>query len=191
MDKLIDLERIRHRYAGSSWDLWIPEFSFHAGEILGIIGPNGSGKTTLLRIAAGILSPLEGRVFLQNQPLKEMDRRSIARRLAYLPQELSSEYDYTIIDIVRMGRYPYSRGFGHLGPSGQKAVRESLEFTSLTPLAGRRISQLSGGEKKRAFLASVLAQNPRILLLDEPTSALDIHHQVRLFHLLRGEIRRA
>jgi iron complex transport system ATP-binding protein len=84
-----------------------------------------------------------------------------------------------------MGRYPHTRGFGLLSPADQEVINSSLEITEMSSLRNRRLSRLSGGEKKRAFLASVLAQTPKVLLLDEPTSALDIHYQVQFFQLLK------
>jgi iron complex transport system ATP-binding protein len=184
MSKLIELEGIRHTFPGIDWKLEIPELSLLSGEIMGIIGPNGSGKSTLLRIAAGILNPLEGRVRLQDNNLKEMDRKTVARHLGYLPQELASEYDITVGDIVCMGRYAYTKAFGSLNQVDHDAARKSLRLTGMHEHRHRRLSQLSGGERKRAFLASVLAQKPRLLLLDEPTGALDIHHQISFFWLL-------
>ena len=190
MSRLIELEDICHTFPGIDWKLEVPELSLLSGEILGIIGPNGSGKSTLLRIASGILDPLEGRVRLQDKSLKAMDRRTIARLLGYLPQEVASEYDITVGDIVYMGRYPYTKAFGSLSQADHDAVRESLRLTGMREHRHRRLSQLSGGEKKRAFLASVLAQDPRLLLLDEPTGALDIHHQVSFFWLLTNLARK-
>ncbi|MCK4337873.1 MAG: ABC transporter ATP-binding protein [Candidatus Aminicenantes bacterium] len=182
---IIELRDIYHCYPDSEWELSLSGLTIIPGEVVGIIGPNGSGKSTLLRIAAGVLSPIKGDVYLAGSDLKQMDRRTIARYMGYLPQELISVYDYTVEDIVRMGRYPYIKGFGAFKEPDQRAVIRSLERTDLTEFKHRRLSSLSGGEKKRVFLASVLAQEPDILLLDEPTSALDIHRQVYFFRLLR------
>ncbi len=181
---MIELRDITHRFPGIDWELNIPELSLMAGEVLGIIGPNGSGKTTLLQIAAGLLAPLGGRIRLRGRDLKGLDRRTAAQELGFLPQELSSEYDLVVEELVGMGRYPHVKGWGRLGGDDRAAIDSSLDLTGMIPLRGRRLSQLSGGEKKRAFLASVLAQQPRFLLLDEPTTALDLPHQVRFFRLL-------
>ena len=186
MKSLIELRDIHHRFPESEWELRLPDISLFSGEILGIIGPNGSGKTTLLRIAAGILRPSQGATLLGQQSLSQMDRRAVAQHLGYLPQELSSEYDFRVADLVRMGRYPHVSGMGHLGPTDLQAVQAGLEATGMEHLSQRRLSKLSGGEKKRAYLASVLAQKPELLLLDEPTAALDMHHQVRFFRLLQS-----
>lgn len=182
---IIELTNIYHCFPETEWELNIAQFSVTPGKILGIVGPNGSGKSTLLRIGAGILSPLKGEIRLDKQDMKKLKRPAIARKLGYLPQELSSEYDVSVEDLVRMGRYPHIRGFGVLGPADLEVVENSLQLTEMAPLRTRRLSRLSGGEKKRAFLASVLTQRPQVLLLDEPTSALDIHHQVQFFRFLK------
>lgn len=181
---MIELEGIRHGFPGTDWELSIQELVVRTGEVLGIIGLNGSGKTTLLRIAAGLESPRQGTIRLDNQSLDRWERRRIARILGYLPQDVSSEYDLQVEDLVRMGRYPHIGGWGRLGAEDLEAVEDSLRLTGMASLRGRRLSRLSGGERKRAFLASVLAQQPRLLLLDEPTAALDLPHQVRFFRLL-------
>ena len=186
MNNLIELRGIRHNFPEAEWELDLQELSLSAGEILGIIGPNGSGKTTLLRIASGIVRPLQGTTLVCQEDLSRMDRRTVAQNLGYLPQELSSEYDFAVEDLVRMGRYPHTSSWGRLGPDDLQAIQASLEATGMTDLRGRRLSRLSGGEKKRAYLASVLAQKPKLLLLDEPTAALDLHHQVRFFRLLQS-----
>jgi iron complex transport system ATP-binding protein len=182
---MLELKDIRHVFSESDWTLHVSSLELYSGEIFGIIGPNGSGKSTLLRIASGVLEPLEGTVLLNGNNIFELKRRSVARSLGYLPQETVSLYDLTVEEVVRMGRYPHTQGFGTLDNSDNAVVQECLDLTELKPLKERPLSQLSGGEKKRAFLASVLAQKPEILLLDEPTSALDVHHQVQFFRLLQ------
>ena len=181
---MIELQGIRHSFPGIDWELCVSELVLGAGEVMGIIGPNGSGKTTLLQIAAGLIAPLAGGVRLEGHNLQELNRRSTARELGFLPQELSSEYDLTVEELAGMGRYPHIKGWGRLGNEDRAAIESSLQLTGMLPLRKRRLSQLSGGEKKRAFLASVLAQQPRFLLLDEPAAALDLPHQIRFFQLL-------
>ncbi len=184
-DPILELRDISYQYPGSGWSLHLSGFSIQDREVVGIIGPNGSGKSTLLRLAAGVLIPDAGSIRLGGNDLIRMERKSIARHLGYLPQELGSVYDFRVEEIVRMGRYPYLKGVGSLGASDVKAVERSLVRTDLQELKRRRLSRLSGGEKQRAFLASVLSQEPDVLLLDEPTAALDVHRQVRFFRLLR------
>ena len=182
---MLELKNIRHVFPESNWTLYVPSLEISPGEVFCIIGPNGSGKSTLLRIASGVLEPLEGTIFLRGKNIFAFKRRSVARSLGYLPQETVSLYDFTVEEIIGMGRYPHTRGLGTLENRDLAVVQECLDLTELTPLRGRPLSRLSGGEKKRVFLASALAQKPEILLLDEPTSALDVHHQVQFFRLLQ------
>ncbi len=182
---MLELKDIRHVFSESDWTLRVSSLELYPGEILSIIGPNGSGKTTLLRIASGVLEPLEGTILLQGKNIFELKRRTVARALGYLPQETASLYDFTVEEVVCMGRYPHTGGFGTLEQGDRAVVQECLDLTEMTSFRKRPLSRLSGGEKKRAFLASVLAQKPALLLLDEPTSALDVHHQVQFFRLLQ------
>jgi len=182
---MLELKDIQHTFSESNWTLHISSLALFPGEIFSIIGPNGSGKSTLLRIASGVMKPLEGTILLHGKSIFDLKRRIVARSLGYLPQETVSLYDFTVEEIVRMGRYAHTSGFGTLVKRDIVVVEECLDLTEMILLRDRRLSRLSGGEKKRAFLASVLAQKPEILLLDEPTSALDVHHQVQFFQLLR------
>lgn len=183
---MLSLNDIFYFYPESGWKLDIITFSVSPGHILGIIGPNGSGKTTLLQIAAGILHPSKGKVQINGKDIQKIKRRIIARTIGYLPQDLSSEYDYTVEELANMGRYPYVHGWGTLGKHDHTIIRESLEITGMDSFRSRRLSHLSGGERKRAFLSSVLAQKPKILLLDEPSAALDLNSRIRFFRLLKN-----
>ncbi|MBN1270815.1 MAG: ABC transporter ATP-binding protein [Candidatus Aminicenantes bacterium] len=182
---ILELHEVKHRFSDSEWTLSVSRFSLGSGIITAVIGPNGSGKSTLMRIATGILIPLSGSVLLEGQPLTRLNRRSLACRLGYLPQEIQSQYDITVEDVAAMGRYPHLHRLGTLTGQDWNIVDECLKTTEMSDKRKRRLSQLSGGEKKRAFLASVLAQKPRVLILDEPAAALDIHHQIRFFNILR------
>ncbi len=182
---LLEFERVGFRYPGSQWRLADVSLVVPSGEVVGIIGPNGSGKTTLLRLGAGVLSPESGRVRLAGQDVRGLSRRHIARLLGYLPQQVTSEFDYQVEEVVAMGRFPHLRGAGFLGARDLAVVERCLDASEVAGLRRRRLSRLSGGERQRALLASVLAQEPRVLLLDEPTMALDLHHQRRFFALVR------
>jgi iron complex transport system ATP-binding protein len=116
--------------------------------------------------------------------MRQLNRREIARVLGYLPQQAQSHFDYTVEEVVAMGRFPHLSGSGFMGPHDVKVLNQSLEQAEMIPFRQRRLSRLSGGERQRALLASVIAQEPRVLLLDEPTTALDIHHQMKVFAIL-------
>jgi iron complex transport system ATP-binding protein len=156
------------------------------GSIVGLLGPNGSGKTTLLRIVAGILPPLAGTVLVGGQPIEQLTRRELARRIAVVPQETHSTFDFSVMDMVLMGRYPHLGPFELEGAADQEIAREALTATGTAALEARAFATLSGGEKQRVVIASALAQASEMLLLDEPTAALDLGYQFEIAALLRG-----
>ena len=161
--------------------------SLHAerGAIVGLLGPNGSGKTTLLRIASGMLKPRLGTVVLDGEPVSTLTRRRLAQRLAVVPQETYSTFDFTVLDIVLMGRYPHLGAFELEGPADLSIARDALAATGTEVLANRAFATLSGGEKQRVVIASALAQEADILLLDEPTASLDLGYQFEVASLLQ------
>jgi len=153
-------------------------------DILGILGPNGSGKTTLLRLLAGLLHPAAGSVTLGGTNLAAIPRRALAKRLAVVPQETHLAFDYTVLEVALMGRYPHLGPFELEGPGDLAIARESLDATGTLHLADRQFTTLSGGEKQRVIIASALAQEADILLLDEPTASLDLGYQIDIAALL-------
>ena len=153
------------------------------GERVALCGPSGAGKTTLLRVAAGEIEPSSGTVTRDGAPLREIDRRTLARRRAVLPQASRLGVPFQVDEVVRLGRLPH-------GSSARDAaiVRSCLHRAGVPELAGRSYETLSGGERQRVHLARVLAQlegatSDPLLLLDEPTSALDIGHGARVLAL--------
>jgi iron complex transport system ATP-binding protein len=148
------------------------------GEILVVVGPNGAGKSTLLAVLSGDRVPDAGTVAWEGEPLASLRPRELARRRAVLLQENHVSFPFRVVDVVRMGRAPWE------GTSSADAddavVAAALAAADVAHLADRRYPTLSGGEKARASLARVLAQEPRLLLLDEPTAALDVKHQTQV-----------
>jgi iron complex transport system ATP-binding protein len=186
-----------------------------SGGLVGILGPNGSGKTTLLRLIAGVIRPDTGQVSLDGDDVLTIPRRTLARRLAVVPQETQLAFDYSALEIVLMGRYPHLGAFEMEGPDDLTIARSALEATGTAELAERAFRTLSGGETQRVVLASALAQlaaagtkhpapstphshpaprtphpaprtpHPALLLLDEPTASLDLRYQLEIGALLR------
>jgi len=167
-----------------------------AGEAVGILGPNGSGKTTLLRLLSGSARPLTGRVRLGDADVLTYSRRAIAKRIAVVPQETSLAFDYTVLEIVLMGRYPHLGTFEVEGPRDLAIAMSALESTGTAAFAERPFRTLSGGEKQRVVIAAALAQldtGPKetpglesaLLVLDEPTASLDLKYQFEIGALLR------
>jgi iron complex transport system ATP-binding protein len=154
------------------------------GEIVGLLGPNGSGKTTLLRLLSGTLSPTRGAVRLGAVPMGSLSRRELARRIAVVPQETHSAFDFSALEIVMMGRYPHLGAFELEGADDLAIARDALAATGTLALESRQFTTLSGGEKQRVVIASALAQAAEILLLDEPTASLDLGFQLDITSLL-------
>ena len=155
------------------------------GSLTGLLGPNGCGKTTLLNLLSGVLRPEHGQVLLNGISLAGRSRREIARHLAVVPQETHPAFDYTVMEMVLMGRHPHLGRFELEGPSDLALARDALAATGTEHLAGRAYMTLSGGEKQRVVIASALTQSPDVLLLDEPTASLDLGYQLEVAALLR------
>jgi iron complex transport system ATP-binding protein len=151
-----------------------------SGKLVGVIGPNGSGKTTLLRAMSRSLRPSSGQVVLDGKDIFAIHARDFARRVAVVPQETLVPFDFSVLEVVLMGRSPWLGRFDLEGPPDIEAAEEALAVTGTAYLKDRPINALSGGERQRVILARALAQRPEILLLDEPTSHLDIAYQLEM-----------
>ena len=181
----LTVENINFKYdSNDDWALHVDKLNLTTSVVTCIVGPNGSGKSTLLRIAAGILKPSDGTVTLDGNELHSMSRRTVARTMGYLPQESPTLYDYTVDDVIQMGRYAHQKGLVAVNSNDADIVSAAIKTVGLTKYHNRILSHLSGGERRRALIASVLAQQPQLMLLDEPTSGLDLHHASGIFKLL-------
>ncbi len=154
------------------------------GRMVGVIGPNGAGKTTLVRLLSRLLTPAEGQIQLNGRELSHWQPSEMARVLAVIPQNPELPPTFTAWEMVLMGRTPYLGWMGKESEGDRVIARRAMEKTGVWHLAGRLISQLSGGEQQRVVIARALAQQPRVLLLDEPTAHLDINHQVQTLTLI-------
>jgi len=162
--------------------------------LVGVLGPNGSGKTTLLRALSGALAPDSGTIELDGHDLTSFAPAQLAQRLAVVPQETHLAFDYSVLEIVLMGRYPHLGPFEFEGPADLASAHAALSATGTDDLAERAFNTLSGGEKQRVVIASALAQlgegtsaattAGRVLLLDEPTASLDLRYQLEVATLL-------
>lgn len=161
------------------------EVGFGEGRVHGLVGHNGSGKTTLLRLLARQQRPSAGRILLDGRPLDGWSRRAFAREVAYLPQQVPAAADLTARELIGFGRYPWHGLLGRYTASDRRHVDRAIELTGVENLADRLVETLSGGERQRVWVAMLLAQGSRFLLLDEPLAALDIAHQVEVLELVR------
>ncbi len=173
-----------HYKAGRTAILHGVSITVQPGEFLGIVGPNGSGKTSLLSLLAGIRKPNSGEVMLGNERLDLMNRRHIARRMAFVEQQAETAERITARQAVELGRIPYLGPLSPWSGADNDIVDAALAATDTAHLAGRDWHTLSGGERQRLHIARALAQEPEVLLLDEPTNHLDIGHQLTLLELV-------
>ncbi|WP_072754031.1 heme ABC transporter ATP-binding protein [Rhodococcus maanshanensis] len=157
------------------------------GEVLALVGPNGAGKSTLLAAMAGDQAIAEGHVELDGRPLEHWTGTDMAQRRAVLPQQHTVGFSFTSLEVVRMGRAPWTRTACR--DEDADAVREAMEACDVAAFAERPFAALSGGERSRVALARVFAQRTETLLLDEPTAALDLGHQEAVMSLVRERAR--
>lgn len=155
-----------------------------AGKITTLVGSNGCGKSTLLRGLARLLKPKHGQVCLDGADIFKLSTRSVAKRLAMLPQNPIAPEGLTVRDLVAQGRYPYQTWWQQWSELDEKRVAEAIAKTDLNAYTNHPIDQLSGGQRQRAWIAMTLAQDTDILLLDEPTTFLDLAHQMEVLELL-------
>jgi iron complex transport system ATP-binding protein len=181
---MLRADAVSFGYGDSGFLLSDTSVAIAPGSLTGLLGPNGCGKTTLLKLLCGVLRPRTGRVLLGDRPLTAMTRRELARHVAVVPQETHPAFEYSVTEMVMMGRHPHLGPFQLEGPADFDVAREALEATGTAHLASRNYMTLSGGEKQRVIIASALAQATKILLLDEPTASLDLGYQLEIAGLL-------
>ena len=161
------------------------EHRFEEGRVYGLIGHNGSGKSTLIKLLARQQSPSQGEIQLDSRPLRDWGQREFARRVAYLPQHLPGAENLTGRELIGFGRYPWHGLLGRHTPEDRVAIERAIALSHTEAFADRLVDTLSGGERQRVWLAMLLAQQSRFLLLDEPLAALDIAHQMEVLALVR------
>jgi iron complex transport system ATP-binding protein len=160
-------------------------FELKEGELMGVVGPNGSGKTTLLRVLAGLLPSYRGKIEIHGETLSKLNRKEIARRIAFIPQLVEPVKGFTVKDMVLLGRLPHYERFSFERFEDHEAARWAIEELKLEELTYTPVNELSGGEFQRVVIARALAQEPKLVLLDEPVSHLDIRYQVKIMTMLK------
>src|ERR1700722_4567437 len=155
------------------------------GSVLAVLGPNGSGKSLSLHTLAGLRAPRAGALLISGRPLTDWPRRALARELALLPQNVEDPFPASVMETVLLGRHPHIARWQWESARDLAIASDALVAVGLAGYEERDVLTLSGGERRRAALAAVLAQTPRIFLLDEPTNQLDPNHQLEALQLLR------
>jgi len=165
------------------------DLAIRPGEFWGLLGPNGIGKTTLLKCLAGLLEPTTGEVLLESRSILELPRRLLARHIGMLQQHTVYVFDASVMQTALTGRHPYLGYWEREGPEDLAMARRALRAVDLEGFAGRSVTGLSGGEARRLAFATLLVQDPEIMLLDEPTNHLDLRHQVHIMGMIRQRTR--
>jgi iron complex transport system ATP-binding protein len=152
---------------------------------IGIIGKNGTGKSTLLKAITGLLKPVKGNIFVDNEDVYMMKKNILAKKISFMPQTMQFDFSFNVKDFIMFGRFPYINMFKLASKDDFQIVEDIMHFTQTTEFSTRNINELSGGEKQKVLLAQTLVQETDIIALDEPTSHLDIGSQATIFKLLK------
>lgn len=158
------------------------------GKFYGLIGPNGSGKTTLINLLAGNCTPTHGIAELRSKPVIHYSKLELAKIMALVPQSFSLEFEYSVFELVMMGRHPYISRFSTPSETDINVVNSCLKQLDIEHLSHRYVTMLSGGERQRVLVARALAQQTPVLLLDEATASLDIRHSIEIMHAIRHRV---
>jgi iron complex transport system ATP-binding protein len=182
---MISAQNISYKYPeNGGFRLKDISLKLEPGSFCALAGPNGAGKTTLIKILSGLINSYEGKVSLDEKDIRSYGAKDFSRRVSYIPQGDSYVFDFTVYDIVAMGRRPYINETGLLKNADREAVAAALNAFELYEQRGRRYGSLSGGEKRMALIARAMAQEAGILLMDEPTTYLDLQHGSALMEKL-------
>lgn len=183
MKTLIQAELISVEYDGE-YALRDVSLEIEEGDFISILGPNGSGKTTLIRALLGLIGVAEGAVRFLDRPVTAFRPRELAMKVSFLPQNPPDTLPFLVRDIVMMGRFPYLGRFEVERAGDVEAVEHAMDIMGVRHLARRHLTELSGGEVKRVYIAQAVAQESDVLFFDEPTASLDINYQVEIFKML-------
>jgi len=166
------------------------DLKFEAGEFCAILGPNGAGKSTLLKTIPGYLNRWSGEISIMHTTLDRWKHKELAKKISLIPQDFQLQFDFTVTDLVMMGRFPYTGSLQNYSQKDKFKVNEVLELLDLHKYANKMFSQLSGGEKQRVSIARALVQETDVILMDESFSHLDINHQIEIMNIITGINRR-
>ncbi len=194
IEKILTVDSLEIGYTtGKKKKVLLPPLSASAseGELISIIGRNGIGKSTLLRTLAGLQHNLGGDIYYFGKKLSDYSRGDLALKVGYISTEPVRVANMSVYDLVSIGRFPYTNWIGKIDSSDHRIIMDSLEMTSMTSLRHKYISELSDGERQKAMIARILAQDTALMIMDEPTAFLDIGSKYEILHLMHQLTRKS
>jgi iron complex transport system ATP-binding protein len=183
MDDVISINGLTFAYGEQKTVLREINAKIHKGDLVTLLGPNGVGKSTLLNCITGLLSVKKGVVKLNNSDIVSLKIKQIAQIIAYVPQTIQNNFDYTVIEYVTMGRTAHKNIFETPSKKDYDVAEKALEELNILHLKNHSFNEISGGERQQVCIARALAQQPKLIVLDEPTSALDYDNQIKVLNL--------
>jgi len=159
--------------------------SLKQGSFVCLLGNNGVGKSTLLKTISNMISPLSGQILLNNKPINNYTAEARAKQISLVLTEAIPPSNLTVLEIVALGRQPYTNWIGALSTNDQTIIKNAMQQTQIEKFASKKLFELSDGQKQRVMIARALTQDTPIIILDEPTAHLDIHYKVRILNLLK------
>lgn len=185
MENHIDVRKLNFSYEDKEI-LKDISLNFNKGNFYSIIGPNGSGKSTFIKNLSRIIAPNKDSIFIDDKDIFSFKNKSLAKMMASIPQNTSIDYEFTVYDVVLMGRSPYKRRFEDFNIEDKKIIEKYMRATKVWAIKDKFITQLSGGEVQRVIAARALSQETDVILLDEPTSHLDIQYQIEFLNIFKN-----
>jgi iron complex transport system ATP-binding protein len=185
--RLLSFDSLKIGYrAGGHEKILLPPLTAYAskGELIAVIGKNGIGKSTLLRTIAGLQASLGGKILYNEKDINDFSRNELAQEVGYISTEIVKISNMNVYDLVSLGRFPHTNWIGKIDEENHLAIMDALEKTSMTEFSGRSISELSDGERQRAMIARIVAQDTGVMIMDEPTAFLDIGSKYEILHLM-------
>jgi iron complex transport system ATP-binding protein len=186
-NKILSVESLKIGYSsGSNEKVLLPPLNTHAkkGELIAVIGRNGIGKSTLLRTLTGLQKPLGGDILYDGKNIKDYSLMELAQKVGYISTETVKVSNMRVYDLVALGRFPYTNWIGKIEAKDHEAIRDALTKTSMDSFSNRYVSELSDGERQKAMIARILAQDTGVMIMDEPTAFLDVGSKYEIFHLM-------
>ena len=187
LKEILSLDSLKIGYvSGKNENILLPPLNASAnrGELIAVIGRNGIGKSTLLRTITGLQRLLDGEIFYSGKSIREFSRMELAQKVGYISTEIIKVNNMSVYDLVAMGRFPHTNWTGKIEKIDHEVILDAIEKTSMSSFSGKFISELSDGERQKAMIARILAQDTGIMVMDEPTAFLDVAGKYEIFHLM-------